>query len=718
MARDGAGALPGGPPDGGWGWVVTLASFTVHTVVLGLCYSFGVLYRALLADAPFSGGDKAGVAWVGSIATCLMLLMGVVAGELVLRWGHRAVTAAGGALLAAGLLASSYAPALPVLYATYGFMCGVGFSLAFASSVMVVNTYFTTRRALAVGIAVSGSGAGTFLFAALNEHLITTAGGWRACLRVDAAIAIVLVTLSAATYVPVGAGAVRAAGVAAGAVAVGASTATKAQPELAAGGAADAHPGGKASAGSATQPGLDDADTSGGPVAGSVDVEPLVVPLVVEGTAAAAGGPVTGSDREGTAVLLVCEGYLSASVGIDHDGPVISYCADGEFGSGARAAASNTCVADTSGGGAREFSGGAGNVDAGFGACSDGGRGSGAAIASRGDLANDTVVDHSLNSAASIGVACDDGSLGSGERSSGGDHVIVAPLLPLLASVVVSPSATPALATPAAPTAATSPSPPTPAARHPRLTRREIYLSRPFLQVAGGIMLYAGALFVPYTHLAAHVVEVGFSSGFAAAIVAGLGAGSIAGRILMGRAADSRAISVLGLFQGSMLTAGAVTIALAWLGHRAEYLCFYAASFGFFAGGIVSLSPSLLIDAFGLDALPVALGASYTVQTPTVLLLPPIAGWVRAATGDYTSSWLWSGACMMLAAGFFVCFPTRLDQWYVAPPGGVGGGGDAAAAACGAGKTLDGGETGAVGGGDGADGAPPHRAGGREGEGA
>ena len=69
-------------PDGGWGWVVVSGSFVAHVCVLGLAYSFGVLFRALLADEGL-GGDRAQLALVGSLATASMLAMGVATGKLV-----------------------------------------------------------------------------------------------------------------------------------------------------------------------------------------------------------------------------------------------------------------------------------------------------------------------------------------------------------------------------------------------------------------------------------------------------------------------------------------------------------------------------------------------------------------------------------------------------------------------------------------------------------
>lgn len=51
------------PPDGGWGWVVTVASFAVNFVIIGTTYSFGVLLSALVADPSLlaPGSHAAGV---------------------------------------------------------------------------------------------------------------------------------------------------------------------------------------------------------------------------------------------------------------------------------------------------------------------------------------------------------------------------------------------------------------------------------------------------------------------------------------------------------------------------------------------------------------------------------------------------------------------------------------------------------------------------------
>jgi hypothetical protein len=69
------------PPNGGYGWVVVAGSFAVHFVTLGLQYSFGVLYTALLDEFQQSRGDTA---WIGSLSIAFMLLSGTVPMSLLI----------------------------------------------------------------------------------------------------------------------------------------------------------------------------------------------------------------------------------------------------------------------------------------------------------------------------------------------------------------------------------------------------------------------------------------------------------------------------------------------------------------------------------------------------------------------------------------------------------------------------------------------------------
>jgi len=56
-----------------------------------------------------------------------------------------------------------------MLHSSRVFTTGVGFGLMYLPSIVMVGYYFDKRRALATGIAVCGSGIGSFVFAPLTE---------------------------------------------------------------------------------------------------------------------------------------------------------------------------------------------------------------------------------------------------------------------------------------------------------------------------------------------------------------------------------------------------------------------------------------------------------------------------------------------------------------------------------------------------------------------
>jgi len=75
------------------------------------------------------------------------------------------------------------------------YFLGIGFGLVYVPAVIAVGFYFERWRALATGIAVCGSGIGTFLMAPLCTLLISTYG-WRGALLIQAGKALFSLSLS------------------------------------------------------------------------------------------------------------------------------------------------------------------------------------------------------------------------------------------------------------------------------------------------------------------------------------------------------------------------------------------------------------------------------------------------------------------------------------------------------------------------------------------
>ncbi len=174
-------------PDGGYGWVVVVASFFMHIFVLGNIYSFGVFFPIYI---DVFHANQASVAWVGSMGAGLLTGLGAYSGAWADRYGNSYIVFTGSLFIGAGYFLASFSNELWHLYLTQGFLAGVGYSLSFISGVSVVGQWFSKNRGLAVGIAVAGSGLGQFAMSMVTNALIV-ANGWRSTLRYLALINII-----------------------------------------------------------------------------------------------------------------------------------------------------------------------------------------------------------------------------------------------------------------------------------------------------------------------------------------------------------------------------------------------------------------------------------------------------------------------------------------------------------------------------------------------
>lgn len=163
------------PPDGGYGWVIVAASFICNMVVDGISYTFGIFLPQIVETY---GETKGNVAWVGSILTGMTMCAGPLVSALANKYGCRTVCIAGSLVSAAAFAVSIFSPNVVWLMLSYGFLGGIGFGLIYLPAVVCVGYYFESKRSLATGIAVCGSGFGTFVFAPLASFLLETYG-WR-----------------------------------------------------------------------------------------------------------------------------------------------------------------------------------------------------------------------------------------------------------------------------------------------------------------------------------------------------------------------------------------------------------------------------------------------------------------------------------------------------------------------------------------------------------
>ncbi|XP_063417548.1 monocarboxylate transporter 12-B-like [Mytilus trossulus] len=171
-------------PDGGWGWAVVLGCFLVHLIMDGFVYAFGVFYIEFL---DYFGSDKGTTALIGSLLNGMYLFAGPIASVLTNRFGPRVVTVVGGIISSVGFAASAFAPNIYWLCITFGVIPGIGAAFMYVAAISCVGQYFERKRAFAMGIALCGTGIGTFVLAPLTEYLIELYT-WRGAVLIAAGI--------------------------------------------------------------------------------------------------------------------------------------------------------------------------------------------------------------------------------------------------------------------------------------------------------------------------------------------------------------------------------------------------------------------------------------------------------------------------------------------------------------------------------------------------
>ncbi|GAA6069588.1 monocarboxylate transporter 9b isoform X1 [Tachysurus ichikawai] len=159
--------------DGGWGWVIVVASFIAQLLAYGSPQSVGVLYPEWLNAFQESKGMTA---WVGSLVSGVGLIASPICSACVVNFGARPVTIFSGVMISGGLMLSAFAPSVHFLMFSYGVVVGVGCGLLYAATVTITCQYFDKKRGLALGIVTTGTSIGGFLYATAQNEFIELFG--------------------------------------------------------------------------------------------------------------------------------------------------------------------------------------------------------------------------------------------------------------------------------------------------------------------------------------------------------------------------------------------------------------------------------------------------------------------------------------------------------------------------------------------------------------
>ncbi|KAM5124889.1 monocarboxylate transporter 13-like [Mantella aurantiaca] len=195
-----------------------------------------------------------------------------------------------------------------------------------------------------------------------------------------------------------------------------------------------------------------------------------------------------------------------------------------------------------------------------------------------------------------------------------------------------------------------------PPLQRPFLWGWELLRDWPFLRYCLAITLINAAYFVPYIHLVAHmrVREVGERT--AALLMSLAGVADVVGRLFAGWLADltpKRILLHLSFWTGlTALVLGLLPLA----GTEAE-MGVAAVAFGFCAGALTPGVFSCLPRVVGTERVLPAIGLLQMLESVGGLLGPPISGWLRDWTGDFSHSFVICSCFLFLGAVIILTLP-------------------------------------------------------------
>ncbi|KAG0651361.1 Aspyridones efflux apdF [Hyphodiscus hymeniophilus] len=183
------------PPNGGLrAWLQVAGSFFLFFNSWGVVNTFGVFQSYY--EVFFAGkATPSDISWIGSIQSFLLMFLGVAAGPLYDSGYFYVLIGIGTCLVVFGLVMTSLCVEYWQVILAQGLCTGIGTGCFYVPAIAILPQYFSTRKALATGLAASGSSLGGIIFPIVFRQLEPAIGfGWTT--RLLALISLVTCLLS------------------------------------------------------------------------------------------------------------------------------------------------------------------------------------------------------------------------------------------------------------------------------------------------------------------------------------------------------------------------------------------------------------------------------------------------------------------------------------------------------------------------------------------
>ena len=180
-------------------WIVVIGGI-ICQFCAGMLYSWSIYVNPLLDKYP--AWTRTSVSFTFSITTLLIPILMIPAGKRMDKEGPRKVAMMGACFLTAGLLISSVAKSIPLLYIGYGVLNGFGVGHIYGVPIATCARWFPDKKGFISGMSVAGFGLGSIIFSPLGRSLIDKFGDPQPVFRVQALITIIGMIIGASLLKP------------------------------------------------------------------------------------------------------------------------------------------------------------------------------------------------------------------------------------------------------------------------------------------------------------------------------------------------------------------------------------------------------------------------------------------------------------------------------------------------------------------------------------
>ncbi|KAI8946148.1 major facilitator superfamily domain-containing protein [Xylaria longipes] len=171
--------------------------FFVYFITLGQLAAFST-YQDYYEERMLSSYSPSTISWVGTSQVFLVGIVGLFSGALHDRGYTHGALIPGFVLVVLGLLLLSFSHQYWHVLLSQGFLIGIGGGLVYVPAISIVTHRFSTRSALAIGIAATGSAIGGIIWPIVFRKLLSPIGfAWAN--RVFTLLVLVLAVVSYCT---------------------------------------------------------------------------------------------------------------------------------------------------------------------------------------------------------------------------------------------------------------------------------------------------------------------------------------------------------------------------------------------------------------------------------------------------------------------------------------------------------------------------------------